>query len=145
MVFETYLGLRSKAREFGHSRAPSDVNAPSPPEEQALSISPSQPEDARDNANGPADPDSLVQQNSTSVFSARTGEVGRRNDRFCDDCQRPFTKRFNYLRHRREKHGLNKVVCPLCGKKFARPDYLATHLAENKCRNRRKGGRLVFG
>ena len=147
-VLETYLGLRSKAHEFAHSWAPSDlnrVNTPSPLEEQALSISPSQPGDAPDNVNGPADLDPLVQQNSASVFSARTGEVGRCNDRFCDDCQRPFATRTNYLRHRREKHDLNKVVCPLCGKRLARQDYLATHLAKNKCRNRQKGGRLVLG
>ncbi|XP_063047503.1 zinc finger protein 184-like isoform X2 [Engraulis encrasicolus] len=72
-------------------------------------------------------PESSSESPSSSGKRKKTGR-GRNKTYPCPTCGRVFSVRFNMLKHAALHTGEKSHVCHLCGKDFARPDYLNSHL-----------------
>ncbi|XP_039746495.1 zinc finger protein 91-like isoform X2 [Pararge aegeria] len=64
----------------------------------------------------------MDQQNSMS---------GGTEDRYCNICDKEFTKRAAYQRHMDEVHQPNSVFCPVCDKSFTRKSTLLVHMKKH--------------
>ncbi|XP_050666487.1 zinc finger protein 91-like [Leptidea sinapis] len=53
------------------------------------------------------------------------------DDRYCNICDREFTKRAAYQRHMDEVHQPNSVFCPVCDKSFTRKSTLIVHMKKH--------------
>ncbi|XP_068629414.1 zinc finger protein 91-like [Battus philenor] len=52
-------------------------------------------------------------------------------DRYCNICDKEFTKRAAYQRHMDEVHQPNSVFCPVCDKSFTRKSTLLVHMKKH--------------
>ncbi|XP_014368097.2 zinc finger protein Xfin [Papilio machaon] len=64
----------------------------------------------------------LEQQNNSSTGA---------DDRYCNICDKEFTKRAAYQRHMDEVHQPNSVFCPVCEKSFTRKSTLIVHMKKH--------------
>lgn len=56
---------------------------------------------------------------------------GGPEDRYCNICDKEFTKRAAYQRHMDEVHQPNSVFCPVCDKSFTRKSTLIVHMKKH--------------
>lgn len=56
---------------------------------------------------------------------------GGSEDRYCNICDKEFTKRAAYQRHMDEVHQPNSVFCPVCDKSFTRKSTLLVHMRKH--------------
>lgn len=56
---------------------------------------------------------------------------GGPDDRYCNICDKEFTKRAAYQRHMDEVHQPNSVFCPVCDKSFTRKSTLIVHMKKH--------------
>ncbi|CAH2086706.1 unnamed protein product [Euphydryas editha] len=56
---------------------------------------------------------------------------GGAEDRYCNICDKEFTKRAAYQRHMDEVHQPNSVFCPVCDKSFTRKSTLIVHMKKH--------------
>ncbi|XP_050344895.1 zinc finger protein 850-like [Nymphalis io] len=56
---------------------------------------------------------------------------GGAEDRYCNLCDKEFTKRAAYQRHMDEVHQPNSVFCPVCDKSFTRKSTLIVHMKKH--------------
>ncbi|CAH0604547.1 unnamed protein product [Chrysodeixis includens] len=57
--------------------------------------------------------------------------TGTLEDRYCNICDKEFTKRAAYQRHMDEVHQPNSVFCPVCDKSFTRKSTLLIHMKKH--------------
>lgn len=53
------------------------------------------------------------------------------DDRYCEPCNKVFTKKAAYQRHMDEVHKPNTVFCPICAKSFTRKSTLLQHMQKH--------------
>ncbi|XP_023941974.2 zinc finger protein Xfin [Bicyclus anynana] len=68
--------------------------------------------------------DSMEMENQNSMS-------GGPEDRYCNICDKEFTKRAAYQRHMDEVHQPNSVFCPVCDKSFTRKSTLIVHMKKH--------------
>lgn len=61
----------------------------------------------------------------------QNASLGPLEDRYCNICDKEFTKRAAYQRHMDEVHQPNSVFCPVCEKSFTRKSTLLIHMKKH--------------
>lgn len=76
-------------------------------------------------------PNKKLRSDDSIEMEQQNNLSGSMEDRYCNICDKEFTKRAAYQRHMDEVHQPNSVFCPVCDKSFTRKSTLIVHMKKH--------------
>ncbi|XP_049866917.1 zinc finger protein 91-like [Pectinophora gossypiella] len=76
-------------------------------------------------------PNKKLRSDDSVEMEQHNSSTGAMEDRYCNICDKEFTKRAAYQRHMDEVHQPNSVFCPVCDKSFTRKSTLLVHMKKH--------------
>ncbi|CAG9585667.1 unnamed protein product [Danaus chrysippus] len=76
-------------------------------------------------------PNKKLRSDDSIELDHQNNSSGVPEDKYCNICDKEFTKRAAYQRHMDEVHQPNSVFCPVCDKSFTRKSTLIVHMKKH--------------